>query len=55
MQNAIKNHVIKSKLFDSKNTIPNDRKKDIEKKDNNSIDFPMANIYLHIIAITYIC
>lgn len=54
LQNAVKNHAIKIKLFNSENTVPSDRKKDIEKKDNNSIDFFIANIYLHIIAITRI-
>lgn len=45
---------MKTEMFNSKNTNPNNRKKDIEKKDKDNINLSIANIYLHTIAIMHI-
>lgn len=40
------------KIFDNKDTNPNDREEDIKKKDKDNIDLLMASIYSHTVAIS---
>lgn len=52
LQNTAKNHTIKTKIFDDKNTNLNNWEEDIEKQEENNIDLPMADTYLYTVTIT---
>lgn len=55
LQNIAKNYFIEIKIFNSKETNPNNRKKNIEEEDKKNINLPIIDIYLYAIAIMHIC
>lgn len=53
LQNVAKNHIIEIEMFHSKDINSDDREKNIEEKDKDNIDLPIADIYLYTITIMH--
>lgn len=49
--NAAKNNATKTDLLDSKNGNMNNKGEDLREKDEENIDLPTTDLYLHTIAI----
>lgn len=55
LQNATKNYIMETKMFDGKDINFDNGKKDIKKENKDNIDLLAANIYLYTVAITRMC